>query len=34
MGTGEAQPEAALGLPMMEEHGALRAPSVRSVPQW
>jgi hypothetical protein len=29
-----AQPEAAIGLPMMEEHGSLRAPSVDSVPQW
>jgi hypothetical protein len=29
-----ASPEAAFGRPMTEEHGGLRAPSVRSVPLW
>ena len=29
-----AQPEAASGLPMTEEHGGLRAISVGSVPPW
>ena len=29
-----AQPEAASGLPMTEEHGDLRAASVGSVPPW